>query len=203
MSQPRKLYKILKRDKQIVTLIPGRYAGNTTHKIFGRLDCESGKRMFKENRVFFASFEDAIAAGYRECEKCKPRHSDFYPEQIPVKIALEAELHISLWKSGPPPNRNRPERCWYVALNWEEKKGDKTLSDQISLSDHFVYQQARSIAVKLGKKCNLPVLQHGPIDFDVIGIPVERTNEIDIARDKQELKKLREGKKITKISSMF
>lgn len=203
MSQKTKLYKLLKKGKRVVSLIPGTYAGNTTHQIFGRLDCKSGMRMHKESRVFFANWEDAIAAGYRPCEKCGPRHSDFYPEQIPVKMALLAEPHISLWKSGPPPNRNRPERAYYVALNWEEKKSGKTMSNQISLSDHFVYQQARAIAVALGKKCNLPVLRHGPIDFDVIGIPMERTNDIDIARDKQELEKLQKSKKITGFSSAF
>ena len=52
--------------------MPGRYAGNTTHKVFGRLDCASGKRMMKpENRVFFLTWEDAIVAGIG-LANCKP-----------------------------------------------------------------------------------------------------------------------------------
>jgi methylphosphotriester-DNA--protein-cysteine methyltransferase len=47
-------------------------AGNARLKIYGRLDCPSGKRMRRENRVFFASPDEAIAAGYRPCGVCLP-----------------------------------------------------------------------------------------------------------------------------------
>lgn len=67
-----KLYKILKEGKIILSPIPGKYAGWRPGKIFGRLDCKSGMRMKKENRVFFHSWRDAIKAGYRPCKKCKP-----------------------------------------------------------------------------------------------------------------------------------
>ncbi len=67
-----KLYKILKKGKIVESPYPGRYAGITTRKIFGRLDCSSGKRALKKNRVFFHFWEDAVAAGYRPCKKCKP-----------------------------------------------------------------------------------------------------------------------------------
>lgn len=39
-------------------------------KIFGLLSCRSGKRMKAENRVFFKSEAEAIAAGYRPCGHC-------------------------------------------------------------------------------------------------------------------------------------
>lgn len=41
-------------------------------RIFGILDCKSGKRMKKENRVFFHTLEDAVMEGYRPCKNCKP-----------------------------------------------------------------------------------------------------------------------------------
>src|SRR5215211_6528627 len=45
-------------------------AGNSKLKIYGRLNCKSGKRMKKENRVFFTSEEEAIEQGFRPCGNC-------------------------------------------------------------------------------------------------------------------------------------
>lgn len=44
--------------------------GNKKLNIYGTLHCLSGKRMKRENRVFFASEEEAQAAGYRPCGHC-------------------------------------------------------------------------------------------------------------------------------------
>lgn len=44
--------------------------GNSKLKIYGTLTCSSGKRMKKENRVFFISEEEAILEGYRPCGNC-------------------------------------------------------------------------------------------------------------------------------------
>ncbi|WP_343748813.1 Ada metal-binding domain-containing protein [Fluviicola sp.] len=57
------LYRAI-RDKSIVL------GGNRKGKIYGELDCISGKRMKRENRVFFASEAEAIGAGYRPCGHC-------------------------------------------------------------------------------------------------------------------------------------
>jgi methylphosphotriester-DNA--protein-cysteine methyltransferase len=46
------------------------YAGNARLKIYGTLKCSSGKRMKKENRVFFKDESAAQAAGYRHCKHC-------------------------------------------------------------------------------------------------------------------------------------
>ncbi|MBD2753479.1 Ada metal-binding domain-containing protein [Spirosoma validum] len=48
-------------------------AGNRPGKIYGRLDCRTGKRMKPENRVFFQSETDAVTLGYRPCAICLPR----------------------------------------------------------------------------------------------------------------------------------
>jgi methylphosphotriester-DNA--protein-cysteine methyltransferase len=45
-------------------------AGNAKLKIYGRLNCKSGKRMKKGNRVFFESQKEAIELGYRPCGHC-------------------------------------------------------------------------------------------------------------------------------------
>lgn len=46
------------------------FAGNSKLKIYGRLDCKSGKRMKIENRVFFVSEAEAIRQGFRPCGNC-------------------------------------------------------------------------------------------------------------------------------------
>ncbi len=46
------------------------FAGNLNLKIYGSLSCRSGRRMKKENRVFFHSEEEAILCGFRPCSHC-------------------------------------------------------------------------------------------------------------------------------------
>lgn len=71
-------YRVISGGRSIESDVPGRFAGWKSGKIFGRLDCASGKRMKKQNRVFFLTWEDAIEAGYRPCKKCKPTPKDRY-----------------------------------------------------------------------------------------------------------------------------
>jgi hypothetical protein len=47
-----------------------RLAGNIRDKIFGRLNCRSGRRMKRVNRVFFADEAEALAHGFRPCGHC-------------------------------------------------------------------------------------------------------------------------------------
>lgn len=44
--------------------------GHKKLKIYGHLHCKSGKRMKRENRVFFSSVEEALAQGFRPCGHC-------------------------------------------------------------------------------------------------------------------------------------
>lgn len=46
------------------------FAGNHKLKIYGLLTCTSGKRMKKQNRVFFVSETEALKNGYRPCGNC-------------------------------------------------------------------------------------------------------------------------------------
>ena len=46
------------------------FAGNSRLKIYGLLTCTSGKRMKKENRVFFKNETEAIQLGFRPCGHC-------------------------------------------------------------------------------------------------------------------------------------
>jgi methylphosphotriester-DNA--protein-cysteine methyltransferase len=45
-------------------------AGNRRLQIYGRLDCASGRRRRRANRVFVATAAEAVAAGYRPCGHC-------------------------------------------------------------------------------------------------------------------------------------
>ncbi len=46
------------------------FAGNKKLRIFGTLKCKPGKRMNKQNRVFFVSIKEAEKNGYRPCAHC-------------------------------------------------------------------------------------------------------------------------------------
>jgi methylphosphotriester-DNA--protein-cysteine methyltransferase len=52
--------------------VPGRLAGIVTTGVFGRLDCRSGMRARPEHRRFSATYEDAVGAGFRPCQLCRP-----------------------------------------------------------------------------------------------------------------------------------
>lgn len=66
-------FKILKNGTTIHSETPGLFAGWRPGKLFGRLDCWSGKKNMKpENRVFFHTIEDAVREGYRPCMNCRP-----------------------------------------------------------------------------------------------------------------------------------
>lgn len=47
-----------------------RWAGNRSLRIYGRLDCWSGRKLARENRVFFSTELDAVVAGFRPCGHC-------------------------------------------------------------------------------------------------------------------------------------
>jgi methylphosphotriester-DNA--protein-cysteine methyltransferase len=47
-----------------------RFGGNRKLKIYGTLQCNSGKKMKRENRVFFSTENEAIQNGYRPCGHC-------------------------------------------------------------------------------------------------------------------------------------
>lgn len=48
--------------------------GNRKLKTYGLLSCRSGKRMAKQNRVFFVSETEALQNGYRPCANCMRKH---------------------------------------------------------------------------------------------------------------------------------
>ena len=73
-----RIFRLIKDGETVESKVPGNYAGWRHGKIFGRLDCKSGMRMKKGNRVFFLNWDDAVAAGYRPCKNCKPTEEDTY-----------------------------------------------------------------------------------------------------------------------------
>lgn len=46
------------------------FGENRKLKIYGTLSCTSGKRMKRENRVFFSSEQEAQQNNYRPCGHC-------------------------------------------------------------------------------------------------------------------------------------
>jgi len=51
-------------------------AGNRALRIYGTLNCKSGKRMKRTNRIFFKNETEALREGFRPCGHCmRQRHS--------------------------------------------------------------------------------------------------------------------------------
>ena len=48
------------------------FGGNSKLAIYGTLQCRSGQRMKKENRVFFSSEKEALQQGFCPCGHCLP-----------------------------------------------------------------------------------------------------------------------------------
>jgi hypothetical protein len=91
-------YKVLVDGKIVESGIPGKYAGHRGYKIFGTLDCASGKRMKKENRVFFLDLEGAVSQGYRPCKLCRPLTS--VSEFLKIRHLTPFETPEEFYDSG-------------------------------------------------------------------------------------------------------
>jgi methylphosphotriester-DNA--protein-cysteine methyltransferase len=56
--------------------------GNKKARIYGTLSCGAGKRLHREDRVFFVDEAEALAAGYRPCGNCmRERYVAWLAEQ--------------------------------------------------------------------------------------------------------------------------
>ena len=61
------------RSRQLKMLLDaGRitFGGNLKLKIYGKLNCASGKRLKVENRAFFATEAESVGLGFRPCGHC-------------------------------------------------------------------------------------------------------------------------------------
>ena len=59
-----------------------RFGGNTKLKIYGTLQCNSGKKMKRENRVFFSTESEAIQNGYRPCGHCMKQEYKIWRDKL-------------------------------------------------------------------------------------------------------------------------
>src|SRR4051812_14421526 len=69
-----------------------KFGGHAKLRIFGTLRCSSGKRMKRENRVFFADWNEAVAAGYRPCGNCLRKEY----RQLKIMNAIVTEMPANL-----------------------------------------------------------------------------------------------------------
>lgn len=65
-------FQMARRLQQLISSDTIKLGGNRKLKIYGMLDCKSGKRMHPKNRVFFGSEQEAKSSGYRPCGHCMP-----------------------------------------------------------------------------------------------------------------------------------
>jgi hypothetical protein len=87
-------YQLLQPDGAVLeSATPGTLGGNSTLRIYGRLDCARAVAAlplgYAKHRVFFADEQAAIAAGYRPCGRCMP-------------------APYAVWKAGPQPGTPYP-----------------------------------------------------------------------------------------------
>ncbi|MEJ7737261.1 MAG: Ada metal-binding domain-containing protein [Chitinophagaceae bacterium] len=78
-------------------------AGNDKLMIYGNLHCRSGKRMRRENRVFFQSVDEAIRQDFRPCGNCcradytewkrKKKGQDRNPAPLLIQYPMKNRLH--------------------------------------------------------------------------------------------------------------
>lgn len=64
------VFEINRKLMKLITLRQIQFAGNSRLKIYGTLNCSSGKRMKIANRVFFISETEALNLSYRPCGHC-------------------------------------------------------------------------------------------------------------------------------------
>lgn len=59
------------------------FGGNKKLKIYGTLSCASGKKIKRENRIFFLTEKEAIANCFRPCGHClKEKYKKWKHETI-------------------------------------------------------------------------------------------------------------------------
>jgi hypothetical protein len=157
---------------------PGQFAAIITEGIAGRLDCHSGKRALKKNRIFLRFLDDR-PHGFRLCKVCKPgriRVGDRFGHLEPRTARLTRKPHIALWALGIVNANERYEpRRWYIALNWDEVDRKTSQFAQKNLSPTFLYHQALSRAIEKSKELNLPVVKHGVVDIVVLRLPLRKS----------------------------
>jgi len=81
-------FKRSRRLKQLLIKNEIAFAGNLKLKIYGTLDCSSGKRMKVENRIFFSSIDEAVESGYRPCGHCMSDSYKWWKASLNRQAAL-------------------------------------------------------------------------------------------------------------------
>lgn len=76
-AQPRTWRLVCPGGESYDSPTPGTFGGHRRSRIYGRLDCLAALRAIARGgyvsyRVFFATEQDAKAAGYRPCAVCLP-----------------------------------------------------------------------------------------------------------------------------------
>lgn len=159
---------------------PGQFAAITTQKIAGRLDCHSGKRASPKNRIFLRYLDD-MPEGFRPCKICKPevlRVGDRLHHLEARGRSLVSVPHVSLWVLGIVRENDTYEpRRWYAAMNWERETEGRHLHGQLTMSDTHLYHRALSLALKEGKRLNLPVVKQALLDIVVLWLPPRESTD--------------------------
>jgi lactoylglutathione lyase len=105
-------------------------AGNRRLKIYGMLTCGSGKRMKKENRVFFHDARQAEEEGFRPCGHCMPAgYRRWRMSQQRQHMTLE---HAAIW------TKNLERLKGYYARYFGGKANEKYVNPAKQFESYFL-----------------------------------------------------------------
>jgi methylated-DNA-[protein]-cysteine S-methyltransferase len=138
--------------------------GCRTTRIYCRPGCPAGKHMKPENRVRFASREEAIGQGYRACKICKPDgpnptpevlFSAYYDSPLGRYILVSSSKGIVCVK--PKDQKEKPPACW--------ERGNVQLREDIEYN--------RQVIAELDSYFNRG-LQRFSVPLDMRGTPFQK-----------------------------
>ena len=94
------------------------FVGHKGSKKLHTASCQWGQRMSARNKVFFNTYEEAIAAGYVPCKSCKPDLSAAATSVAPAAApaaeaaAAPAKAEAEYWASAKGKTFHRPSCEW-------------------------------------------------------------------------------------------
>lgn len=194
MAENNKLYTLIGRDgKPFLSPEKGKFGGNRSTKVYGRMDCPAALRalnldsrdVYIKNRVFFPDEATALAAGFRPCGTClRERYKQWKAGQLDAllqdpstsddkdtiidnyapEVRQEIEQVISTF-------RNYIRSSPHFDILWSDKVGYIYLSMDVTRgtvadSDSWVIKNAEELFDKLAFEIAIDVLEEGGHTID-------------------------------------
>lgn len=194
MAEKEKLYTLIGRDgKPFLSPEKGKFGGNRSTKVYGRMDCPAALRalsldsrdVYIKNRVFFPDEATALAAGFRPCGTClRERYKQWKDGQLDAltQFPSATEEKDLLKKDYAPEVKQSIEQVISVFHDyirssphfdvlWSDKVGYIYLSVDVTRgtvadADSWVIEDAGELFDKLAFETAIDVLEEGGHTID-------------------------------------